>query len=226
MIKEQDVIATELIASNISPFAHTDSGRQALLWMEEHKVWHCPVLKHGNFVGLLSENDILNTIDELQTLDSLFEHLPRPFAWESDHLYEVLTKMKDFDLSLLPILTHDELYLGCTTVHELIHHIGASTPIQQRGAVLVLEMNQNDYSMTQIAQIVESNQAKIVSLSLHAIPDSTKIELTIKLNEEDVERIVRTFLRFDYTVKSTHQKSELTDDLQYRFDSLMHFINV
>jgi len=220
------MIAVDLIVHDVSPLCHTDSGQKALLWMDDLKVWHCPVLKEKNFVGLLTENDLLDKTDLSLSLDELFTHLPRPFVWENDHLYDVMAKMGASKLSVLPVLDRNENYIGLTTVHYLMFQISLFGAVQEPGGVIVLEMNQNDYSMSQVAQIVESNQAKIISSQLVFLPNSTKIELVLKLNTFDVERIVRTFIRYDYYVKSTHQKSDLSDDYQHRFDALMAFMNV
>ena len=78
-------------------------GKKALNWMEEFKVSHLPVLKNGNFVGLVSESDILDKKDPAQSLDELFDHLPRPYIHENAHIYEVLSKMAEHKISVLKI---------------------------------------------------------------------------------------------------------------------------
>ena len=72
--------AIDLITDEIPPLIHTDSGEKALNWMEEFKVSHLPVLKNGNFVGLVSESDILDHLNLEENLDQLFQHLPRPYV--------------------------------------------------------------------------------------------------------------------------------------------------
>lgn len=220
------MVAAELITEEIPPLTHLDTGEKALIWMDEFKVSHLPVLKNGNFVGVLSENDVLDKMDEQQTLDVLFDHLPRPFVWESDHIYEVIAKVGEFRISVVPVLDKNEKYLGCTSIHQLMNCISNTGGIKEQGGIIVLEMNKVDYSMAQIAQIVESNNAKILSSYILSLPDSTKIEVTLKINEIDLERILRTFVRYDYTIKASYQKSDFEDDLRNRFDALMNFMNL
>ena len=81
--------AIDLITEEIPPLVHSDTGEKAINWMDEFKVSHLPVLKNGNFVGVVSESDILDRLDESQTLDALFDHLPRPFVYDHVHIYEV-----------------------------------------------------------------------------------------------------------------------------------------
>ena len=80
--------------------------------------------------------------------------------------------------------------------------------------------------MSQITQIVESNNAKILSSYIMSPPDSTKLEVTLKINQIELGRIIRTFERYDYIIKASYQKSEVDDDIQNRYESLMNFLKL
>jgi CBS domain-containing protein len=216
--------ATDLITEEIPPLIHSDTGEKAINWMDEFKVSHLPVLKNGNFVGLVSESDILDRLDVDKTLDLLFDHLPRPFVYDKAHLYEVLAKMSEFRLSVLPILDEQENYLGCTSIYEVMTVIANTGSIKESGGIIVLEVNSVDYSMAQIAQIVESNNARILSAYILSNHESTKLDVTLKINQMDLTHIVRTFERYDYVVKTSYQKGFGDDDIQTRYDSLMNFL--
>ena len=218
--------AFELITDEIPPLTHLDTGEKALNWMEEFKVSHLPVLKNGNFVGVVSEADILDQADIESTLDVLFQHLPRPIAFADDHIYQVLARIAEFKLSVIPILDRQEKYLGCTTVHHLIRLIANTGSIKEIGGIIILEMANPDYSMAQIGQIVESNDAKILSSYIMSSADTTNIEVTLKVNTVDLDRIIRTFERYDYFIKASFQKSSTHDDLQFRYDALMNYLNL
>ncbi len=217
--------AIELISEEIPPLTHTDTGEKALRWMDEFKVSHLPVLKNGNFVGVISESDILDKMDVQDTLDKLFDHLPRPYVNENSHIYEVLAKISEHKLSVLPILDDNEKYLGCTSIHNLITKIANTGSIKESGGIIVLEVNAVDYSMAQIAQIVESNNAKILSSYIMSPSDSNKLEVTLKINQIELDRIIRTFERYDYTIKASFQKSSGDEDVQFRYDALMNYLN-
>jgi len=216
--------AFELITEEIPPLTHKDSGEKALRWMEEFKVSHLPVLKNGNFVGLISETDILDKMDLDEKLDILFDHLPRPYVFGDSHIYEVLAKVSEHRISVMPILDRDEKYLGCTDVYRLVTMIANTGSIKEVGGILVLEVNSVDYSMAQIAQIVEGNNARILSSYIMSSPDTTKLEITLKINQVELTSIIRTFERYDYVVKASYQKSSGDDDIQQRFDALMNFL--
>ncbi|MEN9302389.1 MAG: hypothetical protein RL264_818 [Bacteroidota bacterium] len=216
--------AIDLITEEIPPLVHTDTGEKAMNWMDEFKVSHLPVLKNGNFVGVVSESDILDHMDLEETLDVLFQHLPRPYVTQNVHLFEVLARMAEFRLSVLPILDEQELYVGCTSIYRVMVELANSNSLKDVGGILVLEVNTVDYSMAQIAQIVESNNARILSSYIFTNPDSTKLDVTLKINQVDLTRIIRTFERYDYLIKGTFQNSNDDDDMKWRYDSLMNFL--
>jgi CBS domain-containing protein len=218
--------ALELISEEIPPLTHTDTGEKALRWMDEFKVSHLPVLKNGNFVGVISESDILDKLDLEDTLDKLFDHLPRPYVNENAHIYEVLAKISEHKLSILPILDQNEKYLGCTSIHHLITKIANTGSIKENGGIIVLEVNSIDYSMAQIAQIVESNNAKILSSYIMSPSDSSKLEVTLKINQIELDRIIRTFERYDYVIKASFQKSSGDEDVQFKYEALMNYLNL
>ena len=218
--------AIDLITDEIPPLTHSDTGEKALSWMEEFKVSHLPVLKNGNFVGVISESDILDKMNTSETLDVLFQHLPRPYAHASDHIYQVLSKIAEYKLSLIPVLDEGEKYIGCASVHHLLTLIANTGSIKENGGILVLEMASSDYSMAEIAQIVESNDARILSSYIMSTPESTNIEVTLKINKIELDRIIRTFERYDYVIKATYQKSNHDDDLKFRYDALMNYLNL
>ena len=220
------MIAIDLITYDIPPLVHTDTGEKALIWMDEFKVSHLPVLKNGNFVGLVSETHILDKMNVSENLDVLFQHLPRPFVFSNAHLFEILSRISEFKISVIPILDEHEQYLGCTSVFELMTSIANTSSMKEKGGILVLEVNEFDYSMAQIGQIVESNDAKILSSTILSDASSTKLDITLKINQEDLTSIIRTFERYDYVVKASFQNGAGAEDLQWRYDVLMNYLNL
>jgi acetoin utilization protein AcuB len=218
--------ANEIISDVIPPLLHTDSGEKALLWMDEFQVNHLPVLKNGNFVGVLSESELLDQTDLDPSLDFLFQHLPRPFVFADAHLFDILQHFSLFKLTVLPVLDRQEQYLGVVSSQDLLQLLAQSTGVKEIGSVLILEMDSNNYVLSQIAQIVESNQAKILNLFINSDPDSTKIQVSIKINQQNLSAIIRTFERYDYQVLASYQAENQHNELQERYDELMLYLNM
>jgi len=216
--------AFELITDEIPPLIHTDSGEKALNWMDEFKVTHLAVLKNGAFVGVVSESAILDRLVLSDVLDELFDHLPRPYVNKNTHIYDVLAMMSDHKLSIIPVLDENEQYLGCTSIYHLMTTLANIGSIKEPGSILVLEINSIDYSMAQIAQIIESNNAKILSSYILSDVSSSILEVTLKINELNLSRIILTFERYDYKIKASFQAVVSDDDLRWKYDALINFM--
>jgi len=207
------MIAVELITDEIPPLKHTDSGEKALQWMDEFKVNHLSVLKNESFVGLVSEDDLLDKSDLSQTLTELFDHLPRPYVKGTSHVYEVLNIASIDNLSVLPVLDEEENYLGNISIAKLMQNIASTGSIKEAGGIIVLEMSDTDYSLAQISQIVESENAKVLSSFITSNAMSKNLELTLKINQLELGRVIKALERYDYHVKASFQRNSYHDEL-------------
>ena len=104
--------------------------------------------------------------------------------------------------------------------------MATTAAVSNPGGILVLELNANDFSMVEISRIIEENEAKILSLYVTSPADSTRLELTLKLNRIDIQTVIKAFQRYDYTIKASFFESDYFDDLRERYDLLMTYLNV
>ncbi len=218
--------AQELISELIPPLKYNETGEKALNWMNEFRVSHLPVVKGNQYIGLISENDVYDMPDPGMRIDQCFPNLPNPFIYSNRHVYEVMKMISDLKITVVPILDENNEYLGCTDLLFLMSQITAVVSIKEPGGILVFVMNIHDYSLTEIARIVEENNAKILSSYITSVPDSTEIEVTIKINSTDLDRIIHTFNRYDYVIKASYAKGNFADDLKRRYDELMNYLNM
>ena len=91
--------------------------------------------------------------------------------------------------------------------------------------MIVLQIKANDYYMSEIARIVEDNNAKILSSYITSIPQNQIIELTIKLDKIDIKSIVKDFERYDYNIIASYKSNEEDNNFLDRYESLMRFLN-
>lgn len=218
--------AEELISEIIPPLKFNETGERAMDWMNELRVSHLPVVDGSDYIGLISENDVYDMPDPSQRISDCFPNLPKPFIYNDRHVYEVMKIIADQKITVVPILNENNEYLGCTDLLYLMSQITAVNSIKEPGSIVVIEMNTHDYSLTEIARIVEENNAKILSSFISSKPESTEIEVTLKINADNIDRIIQTFNRYDYHIKATFQKGRFQDDLKKRYDELMNFLNM
>ena len=114
-------------------------------------------------------------------------------------------------------------FLGLTSDAEISDRIMTEMP----GGIIVLELYVHDYSLAQIARIVEDNDAKILSSYVTFSAGSVKMEVTLKINRVDVTSILQSFRRFDYTIKASYQSADRNEDiLRNNYDQFMMYLNV
>jgi CBS domain-containing protein len=220
------MIAAELITDETPPLKVTDTGLKAMAWMEEFKVAHLPVIKKNEYLGLISDADILDVDNPELQIKKLDVILPKPFVFASMHIYEVLRMIAELKLSVVPVLDEQEHYLGVINIHHLIKVISKTAAIESPGGIIVLQMGMHDYSMSEIARLVEGNDAKILSSYLTSNVDSMQLEVTIKVNVTDLTRIIQTFNRYEYNIKASYHENRFGDDLRARYEAFMNFLNL
>lgn len=220
------MLAKDLITDEIPPLKTSDTGLMAINWMDEFKVSQLPIVNNNEYLGLLSDTDILDMNITDEEIGKSKISLIRPFVYEHQHVYEVIKMISEMKLTVLPVLDEKEHYAGLIPVTSLLQQFSTLAATREPGGIIVLEMNLHDYSLTQIAQIVEGNDAKVLSVYMHHLAESTQIEVTIKINKEDLSAILQTFYRYNYNVKASFHQSEFSNDMKNRFDSFMNYINI
>jgi len=221
------MISKQLIAPAIPPLKVTESGSDALYYMDEYRVSFLPVLDGQLYVGLLSESEIFKLTDPDSPLAEQKVPYRMVYVNETQHIFDVIKIMSNEKISLLPVLDEKKFYLGCITINNVVEQFGKLTSINNPGAIVILELNQNDFVLSQIAQIVESQDMKILSLFVSSEIDSTKMEVNIKLNKFEIQSLIKALTRYDYTIKATYTEDETTvNDLIDRYNALMNYLNI
>lgn len=223
---EPTMLAKDLISDEIPPLKTSDTGMMAINWMDEFKVSHLPIVNKHEYLGLISDTDILDLNITDDELGKSKLSLIRPFVFENQHVYEVIKMISSMKLTVLPVLNDQQQYMGLIPVTALLQQFSTLAATREPGGIIVLEMNVHDYSLSQIAQIIEGNDAKVLSLYVNPMEDSTRIEVTLKVNKEELSGVLQTFARYNYTVKASFHQSEFFDDMKNRFDSFMNYINI
>jgi CBS domain-containing protein len=220
------MIARHLITEEVPSLRTSNSGEEALNMMEEIKVSHLPIVNGENFLGLISEQDIYDLNDLKQPLGNYKLSLKHPYVNEHQHLYDVLKLVSNLKITLIPVLDDHEKYLGSISMRNLVTYMANSFALENPGGIIVLEMSENDYNLTEVAQIVQSNDAKVLSLFLASHPESTRLEVVIKLNKTDIGAVLQTFDRYGYYVKASFGEEDDIESLKENYNSLINYLNI
>lgn len=221
------MLAKDLISDVVPALKTSDSGQKALYWMDIFRISHLPIVNNEDFLGLISDKDIYdhNMADEPIGNHSL--SLFSPYVTVEQHVYEVMEVASELQLTVVPVLHEDKKFQGVITLTDLLHFFADVSALKQPGGIIVLELNSNDYSMSQIAQIVEGNDAKILSSYITSSHQSTKMEVTLKINRKDLSSILQTFMRYNYIVKASFMdENDLNSLYENRYDSFMKYLSI
>ena len=219
------MIAEHLISNTIIPLRTSDTGDEALGIMGDFYVRHLPIVNQKELLGLISETEILNH-DTSQAVGSYELSLQHPFVQINDHLFDVMKLVGEHQLSVIPVVDAQNQYIGLILAEELIQHFAKTGGFHESGSIIVLEMLRQDYALSQIAGIVESENAVILNSHVQTFTNSPQIELTLKINKHNILNIIASFERFDYHVKATFNELEYKDTLQERYEGLISYLNV
>ncbi len=221
------MIARELITDNIPPLKPSDSGTRALEWMYEFRTTHLPLVDKGKFIGLITEDDILNFNHPNELLKNYNQQFYRPIVRDTDHLYEVMRVAAEIRSPLIPVVDEDENYQGLITMVGLLQHFAQANGMRDEGGILVVRMKGlKDYLLSDIARLVESNNAYVLSSYLRNVPNSTDIRLTLKVSTTEIQHIVSTLERFEYEVEAWYREDDSQEELKDRYDSLINYLNI
>ncbi|MBU2650843.1 MAG: CBS domain-containing protein [Bacteroidetes bacterium] len=219
--------AIELIQDQITPLKTSDKGEDALGMMDELKVSHLPIVNDVQFLGLISDSDIYNMNNPSEPVGNHSLSLSRAFVYKNQHLFDVVKILGAFQLTLLPVLDENHVYLGSITLESLVDKMAHMDLFINPGGVILLEISENNYSLLEIVQIVESNDARILGVYISSDPDSTKLEVTLKVNKIEISSILQTFNRYNYIIRATFSEEiAYLEDLKDRYQSLLNYLNL
>ncbi len=220
------MLAIELITDAILPVHTSDSIQKVVDRMIEFRVRHLPIVNEEQFLGLLAEDDLVGESDFQTPIGSLALSLVNPYVLEDQHIYDVIRMFHERKLTVVPVLDIKKNYLGLISINALTEYFALLTSVAQPGGIIVLEINNKNNSLAHMAQIVESDNAQILSSYVRTFPDSTRMEVTLKVNKQDISAIIATFLRYEYDIKATFNHSGDNDNSRDRYDSLMNYLNL
>jgi acetoin utilization protein AcuB len=220
------MLAKDLLSDTVPCLRTSDSANKALQWMEVFRISHLPIVNNKELLGVISDTDIydLNTSDEPIGNHEL--SLSKPYVLDNQHIYEVLELISKLKLTMVPVLNEKHEYNGLIVLQDIVREFANLSSLQNPGGIIVLELNVHDYTLSQIANIVESNDAKILSLYVSSADNADELNLTLKLNKTDLSDVLATFERFGYKVKASFMQDKDVDSFySERYESFLRYLN-
>ena len=223
--KQQHMTAAELMNNHIPALHTADTVQTALDRMHEFHISELPLVEDKQLSGLVREEEL-----EDAALEALISQLgitvDRSRVRPADFFLVPLKIMHQRKLSLIPVVREDGEYMGVITEEDILqaasHYNAASEP----GGVMILQMQPNNFSISELGRIIESNDAKIVHLNTWTDASTGQLMVAIKVNKNDLQDILASLERYEYNVIQYFGENLSEEELRLNFDHLMNYLNI
>ncbi len=213
------------ILNDIKPIKSNSNVTDLMLLFNQLTFSHIPVKdKNDVFIGSFSETDV-HCFDSDKPLSEYIYSIEPFFVRESTMWLDVLEAFAKNSTNVMPILNDKNKYLGYYELKDIIGLFDDTPFFSEAGGVLVIEKGINDYSFSEISQIVESNSGKLLGAFVSKM-NSDLIEVTLKIGNTGLNDIIQTFRRYSYNIISGHEEDSYLENLKDRSDYLNKYLNM
>ncbi len=218
---------TRELQSQTLPYLHLhDKVYQALQLMNDNQVTHLPITDGEKFIGIISEDDLLQADNDHADLATLQQSFSSESVKEDEHFLKAVQVAAENGLSVVPVVSEENELTGTVTYTNLLRNAAEFMSLKEPGGLIVLEMESNQYSFNEISKIIESNDAQITQLNTTNDPQTGLMQVTIRINKPDVADVVATFQRYEYNVKHYFGEELYVNELRNNYDNLMNYLKI
>ena len=197
-----------------------------LQMMNDNHVGHLPVTDGEKFLGIISEDDLLQAENDNAELAEMQQSFSNNSVKEDEHFLKALKIAVDNGYSVVPVVNELNELTGTLVYSDLLKQASTFMNINDPGGLIVLEMEAKDYSFASISRIIESNDAQIKQLNTSTDPQTGIIQVTIKVDKPEISDIVATFQRYEYNVKYYFGEELYENELRNNYDNLMNYLKI
>jgi len=221
------LIAKDLISDILTGIRPDDNGENALSMMNIFQVRHLPVIKGKKLVNIISENDVLlngfdKKISEFELKDKTV------YVNDNCHFFNIIDRLANNDLSLVPVLNSDKEYVGSITQQDVLQYFGDIFTFEFPGSIIEIEIPIKDYSLSKISHLVELEQISIIGLLINDNNKNDEVmDVILKLNKKNISSVIASLERHGYRINSSFSIDDYpVDVIKERYEALMHYLNV
>jgi len=214
----------QYIINDITAFELTTKVSEVQNAFNQLTYSHIPVTKDGVFEGSISENDI-HCYNAEKTLEAYQYSLESFHVKQHTNWLDILEAFALNNSTIMPVLSENYTYLGYYELSDIMNLFNDTPFLGESGGIIVVEKSTLDYSFSEICQIVESNDAKILGVFVSKMENETT-QITIKVGHTGINAIVQTFRRYNYNIVSNHQEDRFIEDLKKRSKYLEKYLKM
>ncbi|WP_109832966.1 CBS domain-containing protein [Reichenbachiella versicolor] len=219
--------AKDLINYSIPPLKLKDNVDRAQQWMGEFHIHELPVVDQGKFLGLFNENLLFDEFSGAETIEDIQIVGSQVFVDQNEHYYDVIKRAYDSNSNLVAVVNENEEYIGAITIQDVVEAFSKMSSIQSPGVIIIISMNIQDYSMTELSRIVETEDGKVLSSFIEDFEgQSGTIRVTLKIDPHSSNAVISSFGRHGYNIVSTFGLENEDDYQKERLDTLLKYLEI
>ena len=218
--------ASEIVSEGLKPLDLSDSGESAIVRMHEYNVNQLPVTDGDKYIGIINLDEIVALKHLNDPIKDLHLPLKRPYVHENSHLFEVMKAAVEYNVRVVPVLSGDEKYIGLITAESCMRAFATLQSVMDEGGIITLSIPVKDFQLSEMARIVESNNATILAYYSHIDQASGMVDVTLKLNTSEMSAIIAAFERYEYDVDNVYNDETYKEDVKGNYDALMKYLDV
>ncbi|GAA4240297.1 MULTISPECIES: CBS domain-containing protein [Winogradskyella] len=214
----------DFVINDIKPLSITDKVSDLKLLFNQLTYSHIPIHKDGVYMGCVSETDA-HCFEGANSISDCNYAIEGFFVRPTTIWLDVLEAFAQNDSNIMPILDQNNKYLGYYELNDIIHLFNETPFFAEPGGILIVEKGINDYSFSEISQIVESNNAKLLGAFISKM-DSDLVRITVKIGNASINDVIHTFRRYSYNIISGHEEDSYIESLKDRSQYLDKYLNM
>ena len=219
------MLVADIMKSEFTAVQSTERVANALAHLEEHQLPHIIVVHEDQYMGILDEEELLDQ-DPNTTLQELRQWMI-PAAVKQDEFFLIAVKqMARYELEFIPVINNDHQLIGKIDISRLLPTLSTFVGADEPGGMIVLEMDQRNFSFGEISRLVETNDAQITQLNTFVHPSTGMLQITLQLSTQEVSDVVATFQRYEYHVVFYMGEEQYTNELKENYHHLMNYLNI
>lgn len=220
------MLTIELINNNIPRLQLKDSVSKALRLISDFKLTHLPVVEEEKFLGLISEDELLDQVQPKMPIELLQEHFIQCVVHDNEHFLNAVTCSNQSESNVVAVVNDENELLGVITTNELLKTIGNFAGTNEMGGIIVLEMERSQFSISEISRIVESNDATILHLNTTVHVETGMLTVTLHINKKEISTIVATFERYEFDVIYYFGNEKFENEIHSNYRHLMNYLDI
>ena len=214
---------TDYIVADFKPLTLQCTIKKALRLCKDFPITHIPIVENNRLLGCFAREDIQsieNNKQPLSNFSDLFLHFHTDI---SAMLIDVFQIFAENDTNIVPVINQQH-YIGYYELNAVLD-IFASTPfLASDGFHLIVEKNNKEYAMSEVAQIIESNNGNLLGGYISK-KNSDITQLTLKISSDEINEIIQTFRRYNYAIITELKDDDYLEELKSRADYLQKYLN-